>query len=49
MATILSVLGFLVAGMDGLVLWRAGKRSEGVFHAVPGGLIAGLSCAVVLA
>lgn len=49
MATILSVLGFVVAGTDGIFLWRAGKRREGFFHAVPGGLIAVLSCVVILA
>lgn len=48
MATILSILGFVVAGTDGYFLWKAGMRREGVFHAVPGGLIAGLAWAVLL-
>ncbi|TID23351.1 Calcium permeable stress-gated cation channel 1 [Venturia nashicola] len=48
MATILSILGFVVAGTDGIFLWKAGKRGQGIFHALPGALIAILSCAVVL-
>lgn len=48
MATILSILGFVVAGTDGYFLWKAGMRREGVFHAVPGVLIAGLAWAVLL-
>lgn len=48
MATILSILGFVVAGTDGFFLWTAGMKREGIFHALPGALIAILSCAVVL-
>lgn len=39
-ATILAIIGTLVAGTDGIYLSRAGKTSLGVYHAVPGALIA---------
>jgi hypothetical protein len=48
MATILCILGFLVAGTDGLFLSRSGAVSLGCFHAVPGALIALLSGAFIL-
>ncbi|KAH7033747.1 uncharacterized protein B0I36DRAFT_240893 [Microdochium trichocladiopsis] len=44
MATILVTIGVLVAGTDGLFLARvAGRTDLGVFHALPGGMIALLS------
>jgi len=48
MATILVILGFVVAGTDGVYLYRSGKRGKGVFHALPGALISLLSGAFVL-
>lgn len=39
-ATILAIIGILVAGIDGIYLSRAGKTSLGVYYAVPGALIA---------
>lgn len=47
MATILSILGMVVAGTDGWYLSRSGARSQGLFHAIPGGFIAVLAGAVV--
>ena len=49
MATILSILGVVVAGTDGYYLARSGERGRAVFHAVPGALIAMLAGLVVLA
>lgn len=44
MATMLVTIGVLVAGTDGLFLARvAGRADLGVFHALPGGMIALLS------
>ncbi|KAJ1333177.1 DUF4267 domain-containing protein [Microdochium nivale] len=44
MASILATIGVLVAGTDGYFLAAfAGRRDLGVFHALPGGLIALLS------
>lgn len=44
MATVLVTIGVLVAGTDGLFLARvAGRTDLGVFHALPGGVIALLS------
>ena len=40
MATILAILGILVAGTDGLYLFHSGARSQARFHAIPGALIA---------
>jgi hypothetical protein len=42
-ATILAVIGIIVAGTDGIHLSRAGHRRLGRFHAVPGALIAALA------
>ena len=47
MATILAVIGIVVAGTDGIYLSRAGSRKLGLFHAIPGALIAILACEVV--
>ena len=46
-ATILAIIGLLVAGIDGFYLARAGKRNAAIFHAVPGALIALLARAVI--
>ena len=46
-ATILAIIGLLVAGTDGAVLYRAGHRRAGLQHAIPGALIAALAGAVV--
>lgn len=48
MATMLVVLGVLVAGLDGVHLARAGNVGRGYFHAVPGLVIAALAAAVVV-
>ena len=48
MATILAILGIVVAGTDGIYLARSGARNQALFHAVPGALIAFLAAAVVL-
>lgn len=40
MATILAILGFVVAGTDGIYLARSGDKNKAAFHAVPGALIA---------
>ena len=47
MATILSVIGILVAGTDGVYLARAGAVGKAKVHAVPGALIAALAGAVI--
>ena len=47
MATILAIIGILVAGTDGVYLARAGKTAQAKVHAVPGALIAALAGAVV--
>jgi hypothetical protein len=46
-ATVLAIIGVLVAGTDGLFLARAGDVKAGIWHAVPGGLIAALAGAVL--
>lgn len=46
-ATILAVIGILVAGTDGIYLARAGPRGPAIFHAVPGGLISALAAGVI--
>jgi len=46
-ATILAIIGIVIAGTDGIYLARAGKMSEGRWHALPGALIAALAAAVV--
>lgn len=47
MATILVIIGIVVAGTDGMYLSRAGARKLGRFHAIPGGLIAALAGGVI--
>lgn len=49
-ATVLAVIGVVVAGMDGLYIARSGpgRVGAGVFHALPGGLIALLAASVLL-
>lgn len=47
MATILAILGIMVAGTDGIYLAQAGNYSQARFHAIPGAGIALLSAAVV--
>ena len=49
MATILTILGIIVAGTDGFYLLRFGARNQARFHAIPGALIALLASAVMLA
>lgn len=44
-ATVLAVIGFVYAGMDGLFLARAGKTAKALWHALPGALIATLALA----
>jgi hypothetical protein len=48
MATILAVLGVLVAGTDGIYLARSGARNQGKVHAIPGALISLLACSIIL-
>lgn len=40
MATILSIIGIIVAGTDGFYLSRSGAGNQARFHAIPGALIA---------
>ena len=40
MGIILAVLGIVVAGTDGVYLYRAGYPSQARFHAIPGAIIA---------
>lgn len=47
MATILAIIGVVVAGTDGVYLARGGTRNLGLFHAIPGALIAALACFVI--
>lgn len=47
MATILAIIGVLVAGTDGIYLARGGTRNLGLFHAIPGALISALALAVI--
>lgn len=47
MATILVILGLVVAPTDGLFLYRSGAKAKGPFHALPGALIALLAGAVL--
>lgn len=46
-AAILSIIGILVAGTDGFHLARAGAKRQGLFHAIPGALIAILAGSVL--
>lgn len=48
-ATVLSILGVVVAGTDGVYLTRAGHRGKGLWHAGPGLCIAGLAMGVLWA
>jgi hypothetical protein len=43
MATILSILGYVVACTDGYYLVRAGNERQAAFHALPGFMIASLA------
>ena len=47
MATILSILGIIVAGTDGVYISRSGARNLAKLHAIPGALIALLAGAVI--
>lgn len=47
MATILAIIGIVVAGTDGIYLSRAGRKELGIFHAVPGALIAALAYGIL--
>lgn len=47
MATILAIIGVIVAGTDGFYLSRASSMKLGLFHAIPGVLIAALACGVI--
>lgn len=42
-ATILMIIGVLVAGMDGYYIARCGSLGGGLFHAVPGVCVAALA------
>lgn len=47
MATILAIIGILVAGTDGVYLSRSGARELGLFHAIPGALISALAIGLI--
>jgi hypothetical protein len=46
-ATILTIIGIVVAGMDGYHIARSGSLGGGLFHAIPGALIAALAAATL--
>ena len=46
-ATILAIIGIVVAGMDGYHIARSGPLASGLFHAIPGALIAALAAATL--
>ena len=46
-ATVLTIIGIVVAGTDGIYLSRAGSGKLGLFHALPGALIAALAGAFI--
>ena len=48
MATILAIIGIVVAGTDGIYLARAGLKGKGIFHAIPGALISALAWGVLI-
>ena len=48
MATILAILGIVVAGTDGIYLSRSGARNLAKLHVIPGALIALLAGATIL-
>lgn len=47
MATILAIIGIVVAGTDGVYLARSGRVNLAMFHAIPGALISLLAAAVL--
>lgn len=47
-ATVLAVIGFVVAGTDGFYLARSGNRTQARWHAIPGAVIALLAIGAVL-
>ena len=47
-ATILAIIGIVVAGTDGLYLASGGQGAQARWHAIPGALISVLSMAVLL-
>ena len=47
MATVLVIVGSIVAGMDGYQIAQNGSLGGGLFHAVPGWLIAALATAML--
>ena len=46
-ATILTILGIIVAGTDGFYLSRSGATNQAKLHAIPGALIALLAGAII--
>ena len=48
-ATVLAIIGIVVAGTDGYFLARAGHGSLGQFHAIPGASIAALAAGAIYA
>lgn len=46
-ATVLAIIGLLVAGTDGIFLLHAGHRDLALFHAIPGALIAAFATLVI--
>lgn len=46
-ATILAIIGVVVAGIDGIYIARGGDTKAGQFHAIPGAMIAALAGAVI--
>lgn len=48
-ATVLTIIGIVVAGMDGYYIARSGSLGGGLFHAIPGALIAALAAATLYA
>lgn len=46
-ATILTIIGVLVAGMDGYYIAQSTSIGGGLFHALPGALIAALAAATL--
>ena len=46
-ATILAIIGIVVAGTDGIYLARSGAKKQGQWHAIPGAIIATLAGTVV--
>lgn len=47
MATILAIIGIVVAGTDGLYLAQGGTVKQGMFHAIPGAAISLLAGSVL--